>query len=380
MSATATIYGGGLIFDGEVLREGYAARFINGCLIEVALERQVKQDGDYVDLSGDILSAGYVDLQVNGGDGVMFNADPSVETLTRMAAAHRRLGATTILPTLISDTPDKSRAAVVAIKKAIAAGVAGIGGLHLEGPHLSVSRKGAHDADLIRAMTAEDLENLVVAASDLPALMITIAPENVTRAQVAALVKAGAIVSLGHTDASFATCIAYAEAGAECATHLFNAMSPLGNREPGLVGAALVSGRLSAGLIADGVHVHPQTIKAAWDAKQKPGRLFLISDAMATAGSSIREFELGGRRITRHGGRLTLDNGTLAGTDLNLTKAIKVLVEDVGIDPAHALRAATSVPAQLLKAPPEVGRLLPNKTQNPIRILHDLSDTRNLSP
>ncbi len=379
MTTPPKIYGGGPIFDGETLRQGYAICVENGQITAFGPEETVGRDGTYIDLGGDILSPGYVDLQVNGGDGVMFNDAPTVETLGRIASAHRRLGATTILPTLITDTAEKTAAAIEAVEAAVAEGVRGIGGLHLEGPHLSVARKGAHDAALIRRMTNEELETLIRAASILPVLMVTVAPENATLAQVHALSDAGALVSLGHSDAEFDTCMAYADAGARSVTHLFNAMSQLGNRTPGLVGAALASGNLSAGLIADTIHVHAETMRAAWTAKRPPGRIYLVSDAMAPAGSDIREFTLGGRKVSRDCGQLTLDDGTLAGADLDLTTAVRNLVEKIGIGLSEALQAATSVPARLAGMPSHVGVLKISSSADLIRIRGDLSSAVSLN-
>ena len=285
---------------------------------------------------------------MNGGGGILFNADPSPATLSRIAEAHRSLGVTALLPTLITDTAEVTRAAIAATQEAVGMGVPGIAGLHLEGPHLSVARKGAHDGALIRPMEAEDLQALLDAAGALPVLKVTIAPETVSEDQVRRLADAGVLVSLGHTDADFATCQRYIAAGARCVTHLFNAMSQMGNREPGLVGAALASGHASAGLIADAVHVHPEVMRAAWQAKAGPGRIFLVSDSMAVAGSEATEFELGGRLIRRRNGVLTLADGTLAGADLDLATAVRVMVEKVGVDLAQALAAATRIPAGLI--------------------------------
>ncbi|SFL19181.1 N-acetylglucosamine-6-phosphate deacetylase [Shimia haliotis] len=355
MTSGMTTFRGGPIFDGEALHQGWAAQFDAGRLVAMGPEASVT-GGHVVDLAGDILSPGYVDVQVNGGDGLMLNDAPTVATLARMAKAHRSLGCQTILPTLITDTPEKTRATIAAAVSAIEQGVAGIGGLHLEGPHLSVARKGAHDAALIRKMEDADLAELLSAADKLPALMVTVAPETVSVAQVQALHEAGIVVSLGHTDAPFDTCMDYFAAGATCATHLFNAMSQMGNREPGLVGAVLASGSVSAGLIADGVHVHPQSVRAAWDAKRGPGRIFLVSDAMAVAGTDLTGFELEGRHIARRDGQLTLEDGTLAGADLDLTTAIRVMVRDVGVSLEAALHAATAGPACVVGLD-SVGRL-----------------------
>ncbi len=368
MNTSTITFAGGPIFDGEILFTDHAAGFVDGMLDAIVPRADLPSDTEIQDLSGDILSPGYVDLQVNGGGGVMFNDDPSVDTLQRIAEAHRRLGAVSILPTLITDTPEKTSAAIEAAIQAVQRGVPGIAGLHLEGPHLSVKRKGAHDGALIRPMDDSDLSQYLAAARALPALMVTLAPENVTTDQVDALSRAGVIVSLGHTDAPFDTCTEYVKAGARCVTHLFNAMSQFGSREPGLVGAALSNGDLSAGLIADTVHVHPETMRAAFAAKRGPGKIFLVSDAMAVAGTDLPEFQLEGRLIRREQGRLTLEDGTLAGADLDLTTAIRVLAGEVGISLADALAAATRIPAQLINAGPT-----PLTLSGTIRITSDLS-------
>ncbi len=348
MTQNVVTFRNGHIFDGRNLKAGRAIRFVDGRAREFGPDAEVPRDGEVVDLSGDLLTPGYVDLQVNGGGGVMLNNDPSVDTLRRIAMAHRCLGVSVLLPTLITDSPEKTRATIEAATRAVQEGVPGIAGVHLEGPHLSVARKGAHDPAFIRPMEQDDLETLVAASRLLPVLKVTVAPESVTEEQVSTLARAGVLVSLGHSDASLEVCMRYFAAGARCVTHLFNAMSQLGNREPGLVGAALASGGVSAGLIADAVHVHPEAIRAAWTAKNGPGRIFLVSDAMAVAGTDLTEFELGGRLIRRRAGVLTLQDGTLAGADLELTSAIKVMVERVGVSLEAALRAATSHPAALI--------------------------------
>jgi len=369
MTGARRYFRGGPIFDGERLLEDHALLLDDGIAMALAPEGDLAPSGaEVIDLAGDILSPGYVDLQVNGGDGLMFNDDQSVGTLRRMTAAHRRLGATTIFPTLITDTPERTRAAIEATVDALAAGVAGIGGLHLEGPHISLARKGAHDPSLIRPMEEADLAQLLDAAARLPDLMVTLAPESVTEDQVRALAEAGVIVSLGHTDADYATCMSYQKAGARCVTHLFNAMSQLGSREPGLVGAALQNPELATGLIADGVHVHPAAMRAALAAKNGRATVFLVSDAMAPAGTDQREFTLNGRTIRRENGRLLLGDGTLAGADLDLTTAIGVLVGNVGLALPEALAAATSIPAAVGRQGAGVGRILAGTRPDLIRL------------
>lgn len=358
---------GAAIFDGTTRHIGHALVIEAGQVAAIVPEAGLDSAVPEERLSGGVICPGFVDLQVNGGGGVMLNDDPSVAALSLMAQAHARLGATSILPTLITDGPEKVSAAIDAVEQAIAQGVPGILGLHLEGPHLSVARKGAHEASLIRPMGARDLDRMLIAARRLPFLMLTVAPETVTPVQIETLTGAGVIVSIGHSDAAFETCIAAAKAGATCVTHLFNAMRQLGNREPGVVGAALSRGSLSAGLIADGHHVHPEAMRIAIRAKEGPGRIFLVSDAMAVAGTDADEFDLGGRRVLRRGGRLTLEDGTLAGADLDLLTAVRNLLRWTLADADTALAMATDVPARLIDAAPGLGALVPG---GPADFLH----------
>ena len=335
------------VFDGSELRPGAALAVADGRIAGILDPGRLAADCSLAELGPGILAPGFVDLQVNGGGGAMFNDDPSVETLAGIADAHGRLGSSSILPTLITDTREHTSRAIAAAEEAVRAGVPGIAGLHLEGPHLSAERKGAHSAGLIRPMDEEDLSALCEAARRLPSLMITVAPESAKLAQIRALASAGAIVSLGHSDADYASATAAANAGATCVTHLFNAMGRLGHREPGLAGAALNLPRLNAGLIADGIHVDPAMLAVALRAKQGPGEIFLVSDAMAPAGSKAKSFLLNGRQVERRDGRLTLADGTLAGADLEIAAALRTM-RSVGATLEGALRMATGAPARVL--------------------------------
>jgi N-acetylglucosamine-6-phosphate deacetylase len=222
-------------------------------------------------------------------------------------------------------------------------------------------------------MTAADLAALLEAARRLPALLVTLAPESATPAQVAALAGAGAVVSIGHSDTGIAAARAAFAAGARCVTHLFNAMSQLGNREPGLVGAALDADGVRAGLIADGIHVAPESMRAALAAKRGADGIYLVTDAMPVAGADLTEFALNGRRILRRDGRLTLEDGTLAGADIDFAGAIRVLVRDVGLTPAQALRMATAVPAAVIGADARCGRLAPGMPADLVHLDTDLA-------
>ncbi|MCC1493756.1 N-acetylglucosamine-6-phosphate deacetylase [Cognatishimia sp. F0-27] len=365
---------GAAIFDGAALHEDHALLLDGDEIAGIVARHAVPEAFATEALSGGTLLPGFVDLQVNGGGGVLFNDQTTVEGLARIAAAHRATGTSAVLPTLITDTPDKTAAAIDAVAQAMAERVEGIVGLHLEGPHLSLARKGAHAPSLIRPMTAADEAVLRDAAMRIANLMLTVAPESVTPDQISRLSADGVVVSLGHTDCDYDTAMAAFEAGASCVTHLFNAMSPLESRAPGLVGAALRAGSVSAGLIADGIHVHPATMRAALAAKNAPGGVFLVTDAMSTVGSDIKEFTLNARRVLRRDGRLTLEDGTLAGADVTMPRALSVLIGKVGVAPAQAYAMATSVPAALLRERGSFGHLTVGARWSGVHLMPD--DTR----
>lgn len=348
---------GARIFDGEDWHERKAVLIADGAVENIVTADAVPAGAETIDLPGGFLAPGFVDLQVNGGGGVMLNDDPSVETIRRICAAHAPFGTTALLATLITDTPEATAATLEAGTAAACEKVPGFLGLHLEGPHLSLSRKGAHDPDLIRPMEKTDLDRLVNARASMPVLMTTVAPETVTPQQIAALAGAGIVVSLGHSDAGFATARAAVEAGARQVTHLFNAMSQLQHRQPGMVGAALDSTEISAGLIADGFHVDRHAVAIALRAKRGPGRIFLVTDAMATIGTDMTEFTLNGRTIRREGGRLTLEDGTLAGADLDMISAVRFMHREIGLPLEEALRMASLYPAEAVGQEHHLGRL-----------------------
>jgi N-acetylglucosamine-6-phosphate deacetylase len=359
------------IFDGETWHED-AVLLVRGDTVEAIVSRgQVPTGAEIID-AGDMLAPGFVDLQVNGGGGVMLNDRPDVEGIETICRAHAPFGTTALLPTLITDTPEVTAAAVAAGIEAARKKVPGFAGLHLEGPHLSIARKGAHDPKLIRPMTDADLKALIAARKQLPALLTTVAPESVTPEQVTALTQAGIVVSLGHTDATYATAGVYADAGAMMVTHLFNAMSQIGNREPGMVGAALDDSRLSAGLIADGIHVDPANVGISVRAKRGPGNIVLVTDAMATIGTDMTSFTLNGRTIHRKDGKLTLEDGTLAGADLDMISAVRFICGLRGIDLDDALRMASLFPAEAIGQGHRLGRFAKGRAANIVALSDEL--------
>lgn len=365
---TGQAFTGATVFDGTRLLPGHAVVVCDGRVADIVPAARLDPAQPRVALSGGILAPGFIDLQVNGGAGRMVDGSTDLAALTGICDAHARLGATGILPTLITASPQAMAAVIAAGVQAARAGVPGFLGLHLEGPHLDPRRKGAHDPALIRPMTAEDLQALCDAARALPALLVTLAPEAASPDQIAALRAAGAVVSLGHSDTGAAAARAAFAAGATCVTHLFNAMSGLGHREPGLVGAALDHDGY-VGLIADGIHVDPAVMRIALRAK--PDGVFLVSDAMAFAGSDLTRILLGGRPILRRDGRLTLEDGTLAGADLTLPQAVACLVGQVGVAPDRALAMATAVPAACLGRSETLGHLAPGRAADMVHLTDD---------
>ena len=338
------------IFDGTAMLEGHAL-VIDGAQI-AAVVPLAEAPPPTARLAGTLAPA-FLDLQVNGGGGHQIGAGTDLAGLVQVCATHRALGCAGVLPTLITDTPDVTAQVIAAGAAAARQGVPGFLGLHLEGPHLDPARHGAHDPALIRPMDEDDLNRLCAAAGNLPALMVTLAPASVSPDQIARLTAAGVIVSLGHADCSIEQAEAAFAAGATCATHLFNAMSQLHPRAPGLVGAVL-AGKAQAGLIADLIHVQPAALRVALAARAEG--LFLVSDCMGLAGTVLTEMHLNGRKLLRSEGKLTLEDGTLAGADLTLDQAIANLV-GLGIAPTRALAMTSAEPARLIGLSDRFGRL-----------------------
>ena len=343
---------GARVFDGESLHSGKALLLRSGLVEGLVDEAAIAPEVQRCELPGGIISPGFIDAQVNGGGGVMLNDAPAAETMYRMASAHRLGGTTSLLPTLITDRQQSIELALEAAAEAVAAD-RGVAGLHLEGPHLAPARKGAHPAEFMRPLTAQDVALYASFAARIGTLLVTLAAEQAQPSQVAALVEAGVVVSIGHSDAEAGQARALFEAGATGVTHLFNAMSQLSGRAPGLVGAAIDHPDVWCGIIADGHHVDPLSLRLALRAKRAgEGRLFLVTDAMSLLGSGQDSFLLHGRRVKRSLGgfcpKLTLDDGTLAGSDLDMAAAVRFAVEFLDVTLAEALAMATSYPARFL--------------------------------
>ncbi len=288
---------------------------------------------------------GYIDLQVNGGGGVLFNDSPSVDKLKAIMTTHARFGTTAMMPTLITDKVEVMAQAAEAMSEAIASKVPGIVGIHFEGPHLSLAKKGTHCAELIRPIS--DKEWQILSRKDIGQVMVTLAPEMVIPEDIIRMVELGIKVCLGHTKADFATAQKSVDAGATGFTHLFNAMSPLQGREPGVVGCALLNDNTQCGLIVDGHHVDYASCQLA--IKTKPaGGVFLVTDAMPPVGTDQTEFPLYDRTVYVENGKLTSSTGELAGSSLDMATAVKNTHLGLKIPLDESLRMASLYPAQYL--------------------------------
>ena len=330
------------LFDGTELHSNVALVVDEGKVVAVGGEPAA----DAVALRG-LLAPGLIDVQVNGGGGALFNNDPTVNALGKMSAAHARYGTTGFMPTLITDEVSVMHKAAEAVSAAIREGVPGVIGVHFEGPHLSVPKKGTHEEKFIRALSDDELA--IFARDDLGLKMVTLAPENVAPADIEKLVALGVKVCLGHSNADGKTVAAAVTAGATGFTHLFNAMSPLHSRDPGMVGTALISDGCWCGLIADGHHVSAEAMILAIKAKPR-GKIMLVTDAMSLVASEEKSFPLFDRIVTREGDRLTSTTGELAGSHLDMIGAVRNTRDWCGVELAEALRMAALYPAQFLGA------------------------------
>ena len=344
------------IFDGTDFLDGKSVIVRDGNVDKIVDAAALPADLTVIDGNGQMLAPGLIDVQVNGGGGVLLNDQPTVDGVRAIMQAHRKYGTTAMLPTLITDHRGKMETAIAAVTDAIDAGVPGIVGIHLEGPYLNPERKGVHSADIIRPMEDDAIELL----TRLPngRILVTMAPEKAAKGTIKTLADKGVLVCAGHTAGNYAHIQSAIDEGLRGFTHLFNAMSPMTHREPGVAGAAMADDTTWCGLIADGYHVHPAVLKVAIHAKAT-GKIMLVTDAMPTVGADDKRFMLGGEEIIAADGRCALADGTLAGSDLDMISAVKNCVEMVGLDLGEALRMASLYPAEFLKLDDKMGRIAP---------------------
>jgi N-acetylglucosamine-6-phosphate deacetylase len=346
---------GAQVFDGDAFRDD-AAVVVEGSRIAAVLPRRALAGGIPVEAVAGTLASGFIDVQVNGGGGVLFNTTPTVEGIAAIGRAHRPFGTIAFLPTFITDTRERTAEATAAVRSAIDFGIPGVLGIHLEGPFLNPARAGAHDGGRVAAWRDDDVGLLTSLGRGVT--LVTLAPEMVPAAAIAQLTAAGVIVAAGHTAASVETIAAARKAGLTGFTHLFNAMPAMTAREPGPVGAALIDRDAWASVIADLHHVSPTTLCAMLAARGLE-RTLLVTDAMPTVGTDLAEFSLQGRPIRRRDGQLLTEEGRLAGSDLDMAAAVRNMVGSVGVPLPAALRMASLAPAAFLGIDHEYGRIAP---------------------
>ncbi|MGH8191440.1 MAG: N-acetylglucosamine-6-phosphate deacetylase [Rhodanobacteraceae bacterium] len=353
----------------EGWRDDVAVIVEHGRIRELVPPRNVPADAEVHDLSGRMLLPGFIDCQVNGGGGVLLNDQPTVEGIRAIGEAHRRYGTTGFLPTLISDGPDKMRAAIGAVDAAIGHDVPGVLGIHLEGPFLSRDKRGVHDPKFLRTPNIDELR--VAKSLERGVTLLTLAPERVPADRIRALAADGVIVALGHSNADYATVRSALDAGARGFTHLFNAMSPLTSRAPGMVGAALDDTESWCGVIVDGHHVHRVSLRVALKAKPR-GKVFLVTDAMPPVGAENPSFRLNGATITARDGICQTADGTLAGSALSMIDAVRNTVTMLGVPLDEAARMAATYPADFLGLDATHGRIAPGYRADFTVVDHDL--------
>ncbi|HXA36169.1 MAG TPA: N-acetylglucosamine-6-phosphate deacetylase [Steroidobacteraceae bacterium] len=361
----------GRIMAGSGLLSGQTL-LLSGARIEALVDPKDERCAGAVtvDLEGQLLLPGFIDVQVNGGGGVLFNDDPSPDSIRAIGAAHRRFGTTGFLPTLISDDLDTIGRAIAAVQSALGAAVPGVLGIHIEGPFLNWARRGVHDSKHLRPLDT----SLVALLSGLKAgrTVLTLAPEMTTPEVIAQLTAAGILVSAGHSEASFAETTAAIAQGLRGFTHLFNAMARLEPRDPGIVGAALYDQDTWCGIIVDGHHVDPVMLKLALRCKRH-SRFMLVTDAMPAVGSPEPTFVLQGRTIRVVDGICRDENGTLAGTALDMAGAVRNAVSLLGLDIVEAARMASEYPAEFLGLGHELGRIAPGYRANLVLMDHEFN-------
>jgi N-acetylglucosamine-6-phosphate deacetylase len=339
----------------------------NGRISAIVPERQVPNDASRCELTTGHLVPGFIDLQVNGGGGRLFNDEPSVETIECIAATHRRFGTTGFLPTLISDTQEVIAQAIDAVSQAMAAGVPGVLGIHIEGPVLNGEKKGVHDDKNFRLLDDTFMETLASLRGGKT--LVTLAPEKVAPGQIQKLVDRGVLVWAGHTDADYETVKRAVDEGLSGFTHLYNAMSPLTSRAPGVVGAALDLDQTYAGIIADGHHVDDASLRIAIKCKTIE-KMILVTDAMPSVGApdDFGGFELFGNWVNCEGTRLTISEGNLAGSSLDMMSAVRYAERHLGINLSDAVRMASAIPARALSLGNELGEISEGKSANLVHI------------
>lgn len=314
-----------------------------------------------IDLKNHTIAPGFIDIQVNGGGDVLFNDSPDIKTIKTMLSAHRKYGTTDMLPTLITDSKEKMQMAADTISKCIQENIPGVLGIHFEGPFLNKDKAGVHDKSFIRKVNDTDID--IICSVSEGKTLLTIAPEQVDDKVITDLKERGIVISLGHTSGTYSQAMNAFSLGVDCTTHLYNAMTQLGSREPGVVGAALDHNDSWCGIIVDGIHSDFAAVRIAHKAKNLQ-KMILVTDAMPPVGGEGLDFNLGEYEISFKNGQCITNGNVLAGSGLDMASAVRNCIQKVGIDKGEALRMASTYPANLLGIDDKIGYIKPGFKAN----------------
>lgn len=358
-----------VLYTGKDVEHDKTLLIDKGLIHSIIPSRDIPEEIERIDLDGLAISPGFIDIQVNGGGGLLFNDIPNVETIKTIVESHRQYGTTDMLPTFITGALQDMQLAAESVQFCLDEDIPGVLGIHFEGPFINSEKIGAHDKVYIQPISEGYLE--VVKSIDNGITLLTLAPEMVSESEIEELVNSGILVSLGHSNATYIEAMNAFESGASCVTHLFNAMSSFGSREPGVVGAALDNKDAWVSIIADGFHVDYASIRLAKQAKindrfpESRKKLFLISDAMPPVGDPHnRDYHLGGHDIQVKDGLCVRKDGTLAGAALDMATAVRNCIQHVGIPKDEALRMASTYPAEFLGLDKKLGLIAPGYKAN----------------
>jgi len=358
------------VLTPEGFKDNQSILFEDGLIVDICDDRNCPDNiQDRRDMAGGMILPGLIDTQVNGGGGILFNEVPTLEGIEKIAKAHRKFGTTGFLPTLISDDLEIVAEAIDAVEQAIKAGIPGVLGIHLEGPFLNEKKRGVHDASKFLELDdrAVDLLSRLKGGKTI----VTLAPEKTKSDRIKALSQRGIIVSAGHSLASYDESKIALDAGLRGFTHLFNAMTPLNSRAPGMIAAALEDSRAWCGIIADGHHVHPAMLRLAMRAKGEP-QIFLVTDAMPSVGAVEKNFRLGPVEIDVTGGKCVTPDGTLAGSDLDMMSAVRNAMDFLNIPLEQAVVMASRTPAEFIQIQNQTGEIRAGLQADFILVSEDL--------
>ncbi|HIF9109940.1 TPA: N-acetylglucosamine-6-phosphate deacetylase [Photobacterium damselae] len=361
------------VFDGVEIHHNQIIIIENDTITKVISNNEtmdMQLPDVQIDGKGYLATAGFIDLQLNGCGGVLLNTDPSLNTLDIMNKTNLKTGTTQFLPTFITSDQQAMENIVSIVGELDQPETHGVLGLHLEGPFISIEKKGAHRQEFIREL---DLPTARFFAQNADKIrVLTVAPENTSQEAIDIVRNAGITVSLGHTNATYAQVCE--KSGLEMATHLYNAMTPLGSREPGVVGY-IFDKKPHAGIIVDGIHADYPSVRIAHQLMGE--KLFMVTDAVTPAGTDMTEYDMAGVKAYVTNGKCHYEDGTIAGAAITMIEGVRNLIQHVGLSREEALRMASLYPAKAIKIDDSYGKIAEGYKAN-IVLLNDNNQVEHI--